>query len=166
MGEQTWLTSGKRRRASATRFGAFRYFVLFFINTLALSPISRTKDPNLAFAISEANRQYSLLCFSETKESLLLQFAVLHVLRNDSLKVSEGVLCFGEGNSVPSLIDLIFSWVPFEIHSSQITIYSYILTAIPTFGINCNIMKGKTCGRAKFSRPHFVYNCHFLRHGP
>src|SRR5881392_982650 len=101
---------------SAIRFGAFRYFVLPFINTLALSPVSCSENPNLAFAISEANRQYSVRCSSEAEKSLLLRFAMLHILRNDSLRIGEGVLCLGERNSMPSPIDLILAWVPFEIH--------------------------------------------------
>src|SRR5713226_9819378 len=105
--------------ASATRFGAFRYFVLLFINTLALSPISRSENPNLAFAISEANRQYSVRCFPETEKSLLLHFAMLHILRDDPLRISERVLGLVEGNSMSSPIDLIFSWIPFEVHRSQ-----------------------------------------------
>ncbi len=117
--------------ASATRFGAFRYFVLPFINTLALSPISRSEDPNLAFAISEGNRQYSVRCLSKAEKSFLLHFAMLHILRNDSLRTCEGVLRLGERNSMPSPIDLILSWVPFEVHRNHATIYSYILTAIP-----------------------------------
>src|SRR5438067_1134124 len=119
--------------ASATRFGAFRYFVLLFIDTLTLSPISGSEDPNLAFAISEADRQYSVRCFTETEKSLLFHFAVFHILRNDSLRISEGVLCLGERDSMPSPIDLVLAWVPFEIHRNQSTICSYIRTAIPLY---------------------------------
>src|SRR6266481_8925928 len=75
--------------ASATAFGALRYFVFLFIHLLPFSPQSCTKDAYALAPQGEADCQHATIGFAETEEALLAIVAVLVIYRDHTFQVPQ-----------------------------------------------------------------------------
>lgn len=75
--------------------GSSVYLIFALINSLAFPPVAGAEDTNHASAIGKPDSQNAALDLAETEISLLA-LAVSQVFRNDTMRVSEGVLSQGE----------------------------------------------------------------------
>ena len=90
------------------------YFIFFFINPLAFSPITCTYNSNLLLPIGKSNCNYFSCNFSKTVESLFI-CTVLNIFCNYSFGICKCILSYIKRDFMFILILDVFYFIPLKI---------------------------------------------------
>jgi hypothetical protein len=93
--------------------GSSVYFILLFIDFPPSSPITCAKDSNDILAVGKSNGHDSSVNAADTVKPPFLS-TVGHILSNNSVRIKEGTLGQGKGDSVLGLILFILILVPLK----------------------------------------------------
>jgi hypothetical protein len=91
------------------------YLIFFFIKSLSLSPVSRSKDANPMFSVREAHGQDPVTNTAEAIKPFFL-LTVLQIFRDDSLGISECMLGCLKRYTVLILVLPVFVVVPLKMN--------------------------------------------------
>ena len=129
-------SSGEGRKSSTTStssIGPALYFLLALIDSLTPSPVAGSKDANDVLSVGEADGHNAVAKVTKAKESLFASRAVSDVSGDDSMRISEGILCFRETDTVLALVLSILPGIPIEARHPRI-LAKYGENAISGYG--------------------------------